>query len=126
MNTFCVVQAGSVGCPPVYQTQYIFYGGFTEGRSCSACSCGAPDGGTCKDSANAKVNFYDDPSCTTLDESDNLPASCLGLNGPGGDLGANLPNAPSMTIASPGSCTPNGGQPTGSPTPATPTTLCCL
>src|SRR6185436_11267958 len=45
LQAFCIYKTGENSCPAgPYSAQTIYYEDFSEGRSCSACSCGAPMG----------------------------------------------------------------------------------
>src|ERR1019366_9094755 len=55
----CVYQAGDLKCPSGYPTKHLYYKGTVDSRDCTACTCGAPSGGSCTGS----ISLYSGPSC---------------------------------------------------------------
>jgi hypothetical protein len=118
----CIFRSGVASCPSEYPVQRPgasrqFYEAWLEGRSCSACSCGAPScGGT--------VHAFTDGACTENDTVVAIDGSCT-----------TIPLDPSRT----GSIDTRGmrwddagavcGSPTsqlsGAPQPNSPVTVCC-
>jgi hypothetical protein len=114
----CVEQSGDIACPAAgYNTKRVFYAGVDDRRGCSPCSC---DAGVTGASCTATVNQYNstDGGCAGLPITYLPGASCQGIQQPA-DLRLTL-------MASGGSCAPSTSAPTGSATPAGPTTFCCL
>jgi hypothetical protein len=116
--SICVQQAGAVGCPGGgYSTRHVFYGGASDTRGCSACTCGSLSGVDCN--ANAHVVVWATTGCdggASLEISP-LPSAC---SSPAfRPLGATFVTTPS------GGCTPVGGQPTGAIVPQNAMTICC-
>jgi hypothetical protein len=118
-GTYCIVQTGDVACPAtVFTDKRTYYGSVDDQRGCTMCTCAAPTGGTCK----ATARLYDDTACQAVDISNiPVPSSCMPADM---DDSAELTAPPTVDTA--GSCeVSGGGAPSGSPMPATPTTLCC-
>ncbi|HRI69262.1 MAG TPA: hypothetical protein PK156_33760 [Polyangium sp.] len=117
----CIYKTGDVACPAMdFTDKHVFYDSVDDTRGCTGCACGAPSGSNC----TAKLDVYGDSFssvCNTLVTSLNT-GSCMNLmNNP--QLGA-----VKATITQPpngGTCAASGGQPTGTVTPAGPTTFCC-
>jgi hypothetical protein len=121
----CVLQAGDVACPDPasgpYQERHVAFGGFTDTRSCSPCTCGSPAGGACA----ALVSYFTDGACGAPLGSATVTAagaSCADLPA-GAALGSKSAGPPGYT---PGACQPAGGEPLGAATPVSPVTLCCI
>jgi hypothetical protein len=118
----CIEQAGVVACPAgAFSTQHVFYTGVTDTRGCSECSCGAASGSTC----SATVTLYSAQSVNTCTGpvAAVTTGSCAELSGNPTVAGREASN---ITTPSGGSCAASGGAPTGSATPSTPTTFCCI
>jgi hypothetical protein len=115
----CVFQAGATTCPAgAYSVASVFYGGVSDSRACSGCSCGTPAGTSC---TGAQVQGF---SVNT--------GTCGGTavtisSGPCETVGVTIEGEEEITAptANNGTCTPSGGQASGTVTPATPTTVCC-
>jgi hypothetical protein len=112
-------------CPLVpgypYQEKFVFYSGFDDTRSCSACTCDAPAGSTC----SSKLSIYTDGACSDLAYSATVDATgpvCHDLPA-GSPLGSTAASPPTYTA---GACSPDGGVPSGAATPLMPATFCCL
>ena len=112
----CIAQHGDVSCPSDgYTEKSTLYGGATEGRSCSACSCGPVTGVTCSGS----VDYWSNGTCNLAPQaSQTLPFSCVDTTG-WHSFQENL------TASGTPSCAPSGGQPQGSITPSDAWTFCC-
>jgi hypothetical protein len=100
----------------------------TDTRGCTACSCGSPTGASCAGAAT----FYSAPGCTDDAGASDAGAASLTLTADGVCHGvlldASLPVASialDASVASQGTCTPSGGEPTGSVTPTNETLYCC-
>jgi hypothetical protein len=113
--TYCVLRLGESPCPPGYPHGRTYYGSVAEGRTCSPCSCGVPAGGTC---GNATVSLSMGPGCSG-GSTVSAPSDCEPLSG------MSVASFSGGMEASGGACPSAGGQPGGSVTPATPTTICC-
>jgi len=115
----CISQAGSATCPAAFPNQTIVYTGDSDSRGCSACACSASSGGSC----NNYIQFWHNTSCSDFITTNGLPPnlSCA-------DTYTSMYVASSvkggLTVVG-GSCTPSGGQPTGSASPSGPVTICC-
>ena len=47
-DTACIYQSGDSACPgTAYVNKHVFYSGFMDNRTCTACTCNGVDGGTC-------------------------------------------------------------------------------
>jgi hypothetical protein len=44
----CLMKEGDLACPAGWNDRHLLYGEIVDSRECSACSCDAPTGGTCK------------------------------------------------------------------------------
>jgi len=113
----CVTQAGDQACPSGYSQKVLFYTGMSDSRGCSTCTCGNPAGGTCA----ATLKLYSNGGCSgALVATFNTSNSC--------QVGTGATFS-SWTIGNftltPGSCTPQGGAPTGNATPTGTQTVCC-
>ncbi len=110
----CVMKMGIGACPAAYPTPHVYYTSSNDDRDCSTCTCGTRAGGSCA----ASVTVYKDFSCgstgTTLAAS-----TCTSANSSGYFAKA------AAGVFAGGSCTPDGGAPTGAFTPTAPTTVCC-
>jgi hypothetical protein len=117
----CISKAGDVTCPAgPFTTQYVFYTGVTDDRGCSDCSCAAASGTTC----SATITLY---SAQTINTCTGPVAAvttggCADLTGNPTVAGREA----SGITTSGGSCAASGGAATGSATPSTPTTFCCI
>jgi hypothetical protein len=123
----CIMHDGEIDCPGgKFSEQHIFYTGKTDTRGCTACTCDAPTGGSC----SATVTIYkDDSTCSTTPWVTLHPTSSAGDCQPIPDNNSDIVGR--KAVFSPvtgGSCTPVGGQPTGTAAPdkATATTFCCI
>jgi hypothetical protein len=121
----CVAQQGDDDCPgSPYTEKHLAFGGFDDARSCSPCTCGAPSGGKC----TARISVYADDACAT-DATDvetidsTMPEWCADVT-----AAPLLSKSASPPAYVPGSCQPQpaGGVPSGSVTPTTPMTFCCV
>jgi hypothetical protein len=116
----CVYQMGDVACPDTWIGKVTMSPGFTDTRSCSACTCDAAPsctGGTVGD-------YVTNPTCQGAPIlSYAVPSPCVDLA-----LSASPAHVYLKATAMPApTCgTPGGGKPTGSATPDPPITVCCL
>jgi hypothetical protein len=121
----CIMQTGNQTCPAgQFTEQHVFYDSQpNDTRGCSACSCGSPTGSTC----TVQWKLFEDaanPNCSTLKlTADSTTTTCAALSG-----NPNITSAKATITLPPngGMCAPVDGSPTGTVTPATPTTFCCV
>lgn len=74
----CAVASGSRTCPAGYANRETnWYQRYTGSRTCTACSCGSPSGGTC----TGRVEIGYDGTCTDLNLTSGA-RSCLWLHHP--------------------------------------------
>jgi hypothetical protein len=112
----CVFAPGSLPCPPGYDhDRRIYFSGYSDTRTCSACNCGDPAGVTC----GGRVQLYMDQSCPDSD------AVTVALNTTCFDAGKYTQAAKYLPSISGGACPRSGGDPVGSCQPTIPTTVCC-
>jgi hypothetical protein len=125
----CIYRRGIHDCPAesaYTDARFVVYdeNAVKEGRSCSACSCGAPVGGACV----GQLRMYADGACSQLVEQgpvSSLDGGCSNMTVPGAAVG-------SKEIAGlgyvPGTCAATGGEPKGkaTPDPEGAATWCCL
>jgi hypothetical protein len=119
-SSICVVMPGDVACPDTfYATKNTFYTSFTDGRSCTACTCGAANS-----ECSGTVTFQHSSSgpCALPSQSiedGTFPApACAGNYPMGFDSGT--------YVATPsGTCMPMGGQLAGTVTTNGAATVCC-
>jgi len=110
-------------CPEAFPEQFVFYSATKGEVTCTACSCGEPEGGNCK----ASVSAYQDLSCGSapMPLFEGVPASqgtCIDLAGMPYALGS----MSSKWIANePGTCQPIGGELIGEVKGADPRVFCC-
>ncbi|MFT3771912.1 MAG: hypothetical protein QM820_41420 [Minicystis sp.] len=122
----CVQKGGVNACPPTagspFTKQHIFYGSASDTRTCSDCACGDPTGASC----SATMTWYPTTNCS------NTPVATLTVStsAPGCQNLTNNPDVGSrkgvITGPTGGNCQASGGQPTGTATPQSPTTFCCI
>jgi hypothetical protein len=125
--TYCVMHDGAndaytMNCPAPYNSQYVFDISFNDTRSCTECTCDAPQGGAC----SSLVTIYTDNMCTMQLASDTVTEAapvCVTLSPGGPPLGSKNASTPVFT---PGMCQPDGGVPTGNVQQNGPITFCCL
>jgi hypothetical protein len=114
----CIEAPGELDCPPDWGVRTVAYKSATDDRACSACQC-APDPTVCVD---AEYTFYDGPWCTLGDKKVGT-SQCTDVSSllDFGVWSAKQTRDPYAT----GTCTPSGGQATGSVTPQGAITFCC-
>jgi hypothetical protein len=122
----CVWRAGEHDCPEHYtfSRRVMYEREPKDSRSCTACSCGEPIGGSCV----ANLRAFTDSTCGA--EILNLPissslADCYPIFPAGSAIGSK-----SVTdhLYVPGTCAVNGGEPVGEAVEDkdTATTICCM
>jgi hypothetical protein len=114
-GTYCIARSGTWTCPTDYPTQRIYYAGSSDTRACTPCACGPASGATC---SGGTATFYGGGSCSGGSTILSVPQTCTNLGG--AQVGVF-----SGAMPSGGGCVPEGGVPTGSFQPTTPTTVCC-
>lgn len=108
-DELCIVQSGDVACPAgTYTNKQVFYEGFADDRTCSACSCGAAES-----ECGGRVDFTDD-TCGSI-----LYGRVTGC----GEHG-NGPSAIYMPDPS-GTCPPSPSTGSGTVTATGAITFCC-
>ena len=113
---FCVSKAGVNSCVAPFTQQHLYYAALGDSRGCTACTCGGASGVDCN--ANGHVGTWGNPNCNASagPSLGPLPVACTTAS----------PHSMEFTTTpTGGSCAPSGGQPTGSLTPQTLTTVCC-
>jgi hypothetical protein len=113
----CVEQSGDVTCPQgAYATRSVYYTGTIDGRACTPCGF-EPSAISCTGTAV----LYSDAACSDqLQVVTDFSGGCLGLTGSFGST-----ELTDVTFSGAASCTPVGGQPTGTLTPTGAVTVCC-
>lgn len=114
-------------CPAPYTAeQFVTYSltGYTDGRECTACECGAPEGGACV----ATLRLYDDAACGSQFNQQSLYSlddQCIKILPPGKAIGA---KAITDHTYMQGTCAPSGGEAIGEAQtkPEDALTFCCL
>jgi hypothetical protein len=117
----CIQATGDRTCPDGWPDRHVVYDGADDSRSCSDCTCGQPEGGTC----SGLVSLYKDGACSALVDAVSVVSdgpTCVQVQPKGSALGS---QSLSMIAYQPGACAPGGGEPTGALTPTGPTTFCC-
>jgi len=107
----CVLAVGTASCPAGYTDSGPKYGGFDDQRSCGACSCSNPSGGSC-----AGVTLHQRTSCGTPDDR----VVPFGFGDCGMEFSYLLSGSPAAPLCD------SSSPVLGSLTPTDPFTLCCL
>lgn len=119
----CIYQKGDNDCPNLgpYQEKHVFYDGFEDTRTCSACTCGPVSGSTC----STQVTIFTDDACSTQLVAATVTASASSCHDvpAGSALGSKSATAPAYEA---GTCQPSGGEPMGMASPVGPSTFCCI
>jgi hypothetical protein len=117
-SSICIAANGDQPCPAgPYSARQVIYGGATDSRDCTACTCGDPANATCTTTVDTFPST--DGSCTGGAITYGAPFSCDPVNAQPSDFRA-------TTTASAGSCAASQSTPTGSAVPSAPVTLCCM
>jgi hypothetical protein len=114
---YCIHKPGDQTCLSAgYTTKVTFYGGYTDTRACSDCTCGDVSPSECGESSVAAFSG----ACSIFSTAGYtpLPVSCA-------PLPASTTDMSYAPVATGGRCTPDGGAPTGGVTPAMAETFCC-
>ncbi len=123
----CIYKDGDVACPSpsVFTNKTVVYDNTpsSDTRDCSACQCDAPSG-----NCSGKVELWAANGCVGTPDATVTYGGASPQCGPfasTNDVFSHfLTDTTQTTVTCPAS--PSGGQPTGSVTPANPTTFCCL
>lgn len=100
-----------------YTQALSYYTSVSDTRACSACGCGTPSGVACTLKGHVGVGL----TCTAAPAVvADIKPGCIDLNGVA-RYGFQV-----VAVATQGGCTPSGGKPTGTATPAAPVTVCCM
>lgn len=118
-SSLCITAPGDQPCPAgSYSSKTTIYGGFADGRDCTACGCGGAIG-----NCSAQTEVWISPGCIGLPDATiaNDGNSCQH------EHLLDVPNGSFKFTATggAGTCASTGGQPTGAVAPAMPTTVCC-
>jgi hypothetical protein len=124
----CTLRPGDptkVDCPDGYPVKVVAYKKFIEGRTCSACTCGAPTGSTCSGS----ISIFNNGACTGAPlvvsaAVDAIGSQCLDVKPVGAALLSKSATPPTFTS---GACFAGGGTPDEQalPDPGTAEIICC-
>lgn len=124
----CMYKVGDNPCPSgPYTHKHVYYTGYQDGRTCSACSCGSPTGQNC----SGTVKTYTD-SCSSDETVMSVPNQCYPIPPDSStapyDGGLEDTRGSVFTAGAPagGSCSPGGGQKSGSVASTGAVTFCCL
>ncbi|MBW2456299.1 MAG: hypothetical protein JRI68_17400 [Deltaproteobacteria bacterium] len=113
----CIFRNGNRTCDPPFSVKHIIYTGVNDWRGCSNCSCSSPSGVSC----NSTTDLFEGTTNATC-----LNAPVTATHGGGCEP---VTAAGSMRFlpgtASGGSCSPSGGNPSGSASEDGLTTVCC-
>ncbi|MRG98286.1 hypothetical protein [Polyangium spumosum] len=118
----CVERLGIHACPAEdYIDRVIVYEAFEDHRTCSPCTCGAPEGSSC----SAWITLYEDAACsadTFKASASSTKPTCLDINPEGQGIAAKAATAPTYHA---GVCEASGGELSGDVALVGPRTLCC-
>jgi hypothetical protein len=113
----CVWKSGAASCPAGFSEQHVYASSLDDSRGCTACSCGNPMA-----SCTVTTTLWTHPllDCYGYSAQVSNNNSCVNLvNG--------SPRTVKLTKTTNGSCSPTGGQPTGSVAlGADMITVCCM
>jgi hypothetical protein len=112
---YCIVQPGDLACPAgPYSDKRVYFTAIDDSRDCSACTCGSDCSYTWKIFDDA------DTSCQTPLATKTSAGECVMVTPSSSKLRFGV------EITGAGTCTPSGGQPTGSAAASGPVTACCM
>jgi hypothetical protein len=112
----CIMKLGDAACPAATYTQkFVTHDGFTDGRTCSSCTCGQPVGITC----GGVVELFDATDCM------NAPFDTLVVNTPCKDLSGTLIASYRYVPDIDGGCQPSSSSSQGSAIATDTRTFCC-
>lgn len=129
LPNLCIMKigAGDVDCPEgAYSEKYLLYKDVIDTRDCTDCQCGAASNLRCD---GKLIVFADRDGC--IDQEATIPSgSCGDFSPPSVIDSSDATKGPPKTfkfVAEPkGTCSPSGGQPTGTVEPDKPQTICCM
>lgn len=120
----CIYRDGDepkLACPESYPLRHVVYSWADDGRACSDCHCGDPEGGSCA----ALVSVFSDGLCSKLVGSylltSDMDKACHDVP-PGVALGS---KDAMWTMDKPAACAPSGGEAAGDIHGGGPMTYCC-
>ena len=119
----CLRARTDLACPAGWNATVSLYpkSGIVDQRSCTPCTCGAPAGAGC---SGATVTVNSKPDCTGSTSSDVTgcsAANAVQVTVQSAAWGAIAKNA----TLNPGTCPPQGGQPSGAFDAGAPESFCC-
>lgn len=119
-GSVCVWQAGDHECPGGdFSTRTVYFrGDINDERSCSACSCGTPEGSCPTTEARLHEGYY--CNGTSVDVRQNCEEACFGPGCETFAISAGL-----SLGAAQASCEPSASEIEGTVTGADPVTVCC-
>jgi hypothetical protein len=121
----CIWQTGSTTCPNgPYSQQQIVYGGASDGRGCTQCTCGSPTGVTCNLNGSLSTYAVFGSPCSNLVATATPGGGCVTIGGMFMGGAAGIQGSVSATPQG-GSCQASSVTATGTATPSMPTTVCC-
>lgn len=113
---------GDIDCPsPFYDEKHTLYRTVADTRACAQCTCGAPKGAECA----VQASVHGDAACSDIlglvvvFSGDRQ--ACFDVSS-GVALGSKTAQ---LKLTTEGTCTPSGGEPTGTVAPTDRVTLCC-
>jgi hypothetical protein len=110
----CLMSMGDKSCPPQdYNQRRTLYGSYTEGRTCSSCTCG-PGMQQC----SAQMDLYD--TCAQGTHYGQFAPGCAQVNS------AQFAVVVAALSTGTPACSASGGAPQGQVTPSNAFTLCCM
>lgn len=122
----CIYRRGDFACPAgPYVNRELYFERAADSRSCTECSCSSPSGASCTGS----LTLATDRNCSVDLQVLSSAGQCTALI-----PDPTPPDPPFLASRSffyedtgpvGGSCSPFGGQPAGTATPADPVTICC-
>jgi hypothetical protein len=118
----CLYHEADVSCPDSYPVKHLVFADFSDQRACSDCACNAPTGSTC----TATLNVFKDDACSVpllSDPVSSSASSCFDVAPAGLPLGSKTLTALAYQA---GTCTPSGGEASGTVEATGPSTFCCL
>jgi hypothetical protein len=108
-------------CPEGWGDQHVLYEKIEDTRECSACTCSAPNGGTCE----VLASVWRSAGCSQIGASNAVFAGmippCIDVM-PGIAMASKSAELVSYTK---GTCAPSGGDVKGELVLDNPTTVCC-
>jgi len=114
----CVARTGTHPCLAPYTQSRTLYEEATDTRGCTSCSCDDPQGGSC---GGSMVLNIPGPTCGGPGVVYPPENYCMTLSPP--ETSAAIVGPLSLSGAG---CAPSGGVPTGSASPSSPVSVCCL